>query len=68
MLVFCWHKKGITVMVRKLNLKAFVKYKTIGSDTKGIMEFRFGGLDSRFWLWNEVFLSSAAERFNGMES
>ena len=22
------------------------------------MEFRFGGLDSRFWLWNEVFLSS----------
>jgi len=32
------------------------------------MEFPFGGLRSRFWLRNEVFLSSIAEGVNAMES
>ncbi|WP_262910158.1 MULTISPECIES: hypothetical protein [Flavobacteriaceae] len=32
------------------------------------MEFRFGGLRSRFRIGNEASRSSAAERVSGMES
>ena len=59
----------MTVLDYGSDSKVFVKYKIIGSGTKCKYIFiLFGGLDSRFLLGNEVFLSRAAERVNRMKS
>lgn len=59
----------MTVLDYGSDSKFFVKYKIIGSGTKCKYIFiLFGGLDSRFLLGNEVFLSRETERVNGMKS
>ncbi len=49
--------------------KFFAKYKIIGSGTQWQIHFSlFSGLDSRFLLRNDLILSRATERSNGMKS
>lgn len=62
-------KKGMTMLDYGSDSKVFVKYKIIGSGTKCKYIFiLFSGLDLRFLLGNEMFLSRATERVNGMKS
>jgi len=58
----------MTVLDYGSDSKVFVKYKIIGSGTKRKYIFPYLADLIHAFTWNEVFLSSRAERVNGMES
>ena len=61
-------KKGMTVLDYGSDSKVYVKYLIIGSGTKCKYIFHIWRTWFTLFIWNEVFLSSEAERVNVMES